>query len=149
MRPVIEPVRQGERGPRVTNLHLGLLSLIHNQSYSTHDQQTLLERIAPEVAQNLYGEVTRSDVGIYQYQLQHWPKLDTWPPLPTDEDFKKIVQSIPANCPGAPVDEGMARALNWLVETFRRIECPPPLPDDLQPAAILQALQTLQKGPSV
>jgi hypothetical protein len=93
----------------------------------------LLQRLAPEVADNTFGEVTRSDVSMYQCQLKNWPNY--WPPKP--KNIATIVQSSPANCPG-DVDAVTAQALNWLVETFRRIQSPSPARGKLRPAAILK-----------
>ena len=130
----IEPVHEGDTGPKVTILHMGLLFLIGHQGNPPSVQQTLLARLAPELGPpHLYGEATRSMVSIYQGQLKNWP--DYWPKLP--KNIAKIVLLIPANLPG-DVDAVTAEALNWMVETFRRIASPPPPRGNLRPAVILQ-----------
>jgi hypothetical protein len=129
----IKPVHEGDTGPRVTALHVGLVFLIGHQGNPLPVQQTLLAQLAPDVGDNVYREPTRQLVAIYQGQLKNWPNY--WPPLP--QKIKNIVQSIPANLPG-DVDSGTAEALNWLVETFRRIASPPPPRGNLRPAMILQ-----------
>ena len=132
----IEPVHEGDTGPKVSDLHIGLLFLIRHQGgISPNDRKVLLKRFAPEVSQNRFGEVTRSLVAMYQSQLKNWPNY--WPPLPPN--IATIVQSIPANLPG-DVDAGTAEALNWLVETFRNMQSPSPPSGKLQPAAILRNL---------
>jgi hypothetical protein len=132
MRP-IEPVSFGTTGPKVTNLQLGLLFLLHHQGPVDPARETLLERFAPELGEHRFGEVTRSLVALYQAQLKNWPNY--WPALP--KNIAKIVQLIPPNTPGE-VDEETAEALNWLVETFRRIKSPSPARGKLRPAVILQ-----------
>jgi hypothetical protein len=103
-----------------------------------------LQQLAPEMGDNLYGEVTRQNVARYQYQLKHYPKLDSWPPFPKDNDeIVDAVRSISDQCTGA-VDPPTAKALNWLVEAFRKFESPPPLPQHLQPDAIDAILQQLK-----
>jgi hypothetical protein len=126
----IQPVHMGKKGPEVTNLHLGLVFLIaHQDGISDNDRKTLLERLAPEMRDNEFGEVTRELVGMYQEQLKHWPNY--WPKLP--KKIADIVRDIPANYPG-DVDKGTAEALNWLVETFRKMQSPPPPRGNLRPA---------------
>jgi hypothetical protein len=129
----IQPVQEGTTGPKVTALHVGLHFLIGHQGNPPSVQQTLLAQLAPDVAQNIYGEATRSIVAIYQGQLKNWPNY--WPKLP--KNIAKIVLLIPPNLPGA-VDAVTAECLNWMVETFRRIASPPPPRGNLRPAAILQ-----------
>jgi hypothetical protein len=130
----IELVHEGDTGPEVSNLHIGLLFLIRHQGgISPNDRKVLLKRFAPEVSQNRFGEVTRSLVAMYQAQLKNWPNY--WPPLPPN--IATIVQSIPANTPG-DVDEGTAEALNWLVQTFGGMASPPPPRGKLRPATMLQ-----------
>jgi hypothetical protein len=132
----IQPVHEGDTspnaGPKITALHAGLLFLINHQGNPPNVQQSLLAQLAPEVSQNSYGEVTRRMVSIFQNQLKNWPNY--WPAMP--KNIAKIVQSIPANCPG-DVDAATAAVLNWLVETFRRLASPPPPRGNQRPTAIL------------
>jgi hypothetical protein len=117
----IQPVHEGDTGPKVTTLHVGLQFLIGHQGNPPNVQQTLLARLAPDVSGNVYREATRSMVALYQAQLKNWPNY--WPKQP--QNIANLVQLIPANTPG-DVDAGTAQCLNWLVETFRRIASPPP-----------------------
>jgi hypothetical protein len=131
----IQPVHEGDAGPKVTALHVGLHFLIGHQGNPPNVQQTLLAQLAPDVTHNVYGEPTRHLVGIYQLQLKNWPNY--WTPSKLPQDIANIVQSIPASCPG-DVDKATAKVLNWLVETFRRMPSPSPPRGNLRPAAILQ-----------
>jgi hypothetical protein len=108
--------------------------LLHHQGPVDPARETLIERFAPEFGEHRFGEVTRSLVGLYQAQLKNWPNY--WPKQP--QRIKNIAQDIPGNTPGE-VDEETAEALNWLVETFRRIKSPSPARGKLRPATILQS----------
>jgi hypothetical protein len=134
----IKPVRQGTRDDRrVTALHAGLLFLINHQGNPPDVQQSLLAQLAPDVAQNYYGEATRRLVAIYQGQLKNWPNYWTPPKLP--QEIGDLVRQIPANCPGDVDDGGVtATVLNWLVETFRKMASPTPPRGNVRPAAILK-----------
>ncbi len=133
MRQIV-PVHMGDTSPKVTNLHVGLVFLIGHQGNPPNVTQVLLQQLAPDLAPpERFGEATRELVSVYQGQLKNWPNY--WPPLP--RRIATIVQSIPANLPG-DVDAATAEALNWLVETFRRIASPPPPRGTLRPATILQ-----------
>lgn len=140
MEPIV-PVEEGETGPEVSNLQIGLLFLIRHQGgISPNDQKTILKRFAPEVSQKYFGEVTRSLVAMYQAQLKNWPNY--WPPLP--QNIAIIVNSIPPDTPGE-VDQATAEALNWLVQTFGGMASPPPPRGELRPTKILQK-QKKRKG---
>jgi hypothetical protein len=106
----IQPVQEGTTGPKVTALHVGLLFLIGHQGNPPSVQQTLLAQLAPDVAQNIYGEATRSIVAIYQGQLKNWPNY--WPKLPknisrvSELDGRNIP---PYRIPAAPSRQPAAR----------------------------------------
>ena len=132
----IEPVHMGNTGPKVTNLHMGLLFLIGHQGFPEHDVAMLLKQLAPDVGAHRFGEPTRRIVAMYQEQLTHWPNY--WPAIP--KKFEKIVKYIPPTFPG-DVDQGMAELLNWLVQAFRGTKSPKLARGNLQPAAIFKKLQ--------
>jgi hypothetical protein len=129
----IEPVHLGAVGPKVTNLHTGLLFLIGHQGIPDHDVAMLHQQLAPDLGAHRFGEPTRRIVAMYQEQFTHWPNY--WPPIP--KKFGIIVKYIPPTFPG-DVDEGMAELLNWAVEAFRKMKSPPPPRGNSRPAVILQ-----------
>jgi len=61
----IEPVHLWETGPRVTNLHAALQFLIGHQGNPTSVAQVLLAQLAPDVADNTFGQATRNIVAIF------------------------------------------------------------------------------------
>ena len=97
----IEPVHLWEIGPRVTNLHAALQFLIGHQGNPTSVAQVLLAQLAPDVADNTFGQATRNIVAIFQGQLKNWPTA-SWGKLP--QRIINLVQLIPADLPG-DVDE--------------------------------------------
>ena len=130
----IEPVHLWETDPRVTNLHAALQFLIGHQGNPTSVAQVLLAQLAPDVADNTFGQATRNIVAIFQGQLKNWPTA-SWGKLP--QRIINLVQLIPADLPG-DVDEVTAECLNWLVEKFRGIKSPSPARGKVRPAAILK-----------
>jgi hypothetical protein len=110
----IQPVHLRDTGPKVSNLHKGLLFLLINQpGISPNDRETLQHRLAPEVREEKFGDVTAELVGMWQYQFKNWPNY--LPPLP--RWLKAIVQNFPISAVtgrgSGDVDEGTAKALNW------------------------------------
>jgi hypothetical protein len=118
----IKPVHLGDSGPKVSNLHKGLLFLVfHQPGISHNNRKSLQERLAPEVRRETFGNATAELVGIWQYQLKHWP--DYLPALPNW--LKAEVQKLPMSNTGpgnGDVDEGTAQALNWLLRKFRALD---------------------------
>lgn len=114
----IQPVHLHDTGPRVSNLHKGLLFMVlHQPGISENDRRTLQRRLAPEIRTETFGEVTADLVGIWQNQFRNWP--DYLPALP--KRLKERVRSLPLSPDGrgnGDVDEITADALNWLLREF-------------------------------
>src|SRR5207245_2325488 len=118
----IQPVHLHNTGPKVSNLHKGLLFLLfHQPGISNKDRETLQKRLAPELGTQTFGDATAELVAIWQYQLKNWP--DYLPALP--KPLKTKVQSLPGSVPpgsvitgkgNGDVDEVTAEALNWLLK---------------------------------
>lgn len=114
----IRPVHMGNSGPKVSNLHTGLLFLLFHQPGISHNTRKSLQQfLAPEVRTQTYGNATTELVGIWQYQLQNWP--DYLPPLPQwlRNSFRNLTISASGRGHG-DVDEATAKALNWLLKKF-------------------------------
>lgn len=116
---VIRPVHLHDVGPKVSNLHKGLLFLVlHQPGISDNDRKTLQERLAPELREQTFGDATAELVGIWQSQLKNWPNY--LPALPPN--LKTKVQNLrvsPTTGRGSgDVDEVTAEALNWLLREF-------------------------------
>ncbi|WP_027522689.1 hypothetical protein [Bradyrhizobium sp. Ec3.3] len=113
----IQPVHLHETGPKVSNLHQGLLFIVlHQPGISDHDRKILQRRLAPEVKADNFGDATAELVGIWQYQLKNWP--DYLPKLPPP--LKDKVQKLPVSMGrgNGDVDGVTAEALNWLLKEF-------------------------------
>jgi hypothetical protein len=113
----IQPVHLHNSGPKVSNLHKGLLFLVlHQPGISDNDRKTLQQRLAPELRTQTFGDATAELVGIWQNQLKNWP--DYLPVLP--QGLKAKVQNLPmspnAGRGNGDVDEVTAEALNWLLK---------------------------------
>ena len=111
----IQPVHLQNKGPKVSNLHKGLLFLIlHQSGISNNDRKTLQVQLAPELRKQTFGNASAELVGIWQNQLKSWP----------DRPAKLAAKM--ANLPISPitgrgngdVDEVTAEALNWLLKKF-------------------------------
>ena len=100
MNPVT-PVHMGNTGSAVFNLHHGLLFLIMNQpGFSDNDRRSLKKQLAPDVADDTFGQATQRIVRIWQEQLNSNANL---PP-----NLKPLVVN-------GDVDQKTAGALNWLL----------------------------------
>ena len=113
----IQPVHLHNTGPKVSNLHKGLMFLlIYQPGISNNDRKTLQRRLAPELRTQTFGDATAELVGIWQYQLRNWPNY--LPPLPLW--LKAKVQNLPISPitgrGNGDVDEVTAEALNWLLK---------------------------------
>jgi hypothetical protein len=113
----IQPVHLHDTGPKVSNLHKGLLFLILNQpGISDNDRKILQQRLEPERSTQTFGDVTAELVGTWQYQFKNWPNY--LPVLP--KRLKAKVQNLPISPitgrGNGDVDEVTARALNWLLK---------------------------------
>jgi hypothetical protein len=113
----IQPVHLHNTGPKVSNLHKGLLFLIfHQPGISPNGRKTLAQRLAPELRTQTFGDVTAELVGTWQSQFKNWPNY--MPALP--KWLSKKVQKIPISpLTGrgyGDVDEVTAEALNWLLK---------------------------------
>ena len=115
----IRPVHMGNSGPKVSNLHKGLLFLLfHQPGISHNNRKSLQQLLAPDVRTQTFGNATLELVGIWQYQLKNWPNY--LPPLPKWlRDEVQNYLTIAANGRGnGDVDEVTAKALNWLLKKF-------------------------------
>ena len=121
----INPVHLGDTGPKVSNLHKGLLFLLfHQPGISNNNRKALQQRLAPELGTQTFGDATAELVGLWQYQLKNWPNY--LPPLP--KGLSKKVQNLPgltspigalvAGKGNGDVDAVTAEALNWLLKKF-------------------------------
>jgi hypothetical protein len=120
----IKPVHLHDTGPKVSNLHKGLLFLVlHQPGVSDNDRKTLQRRLAPELRAQTFGDATAELVGLWQYQLKNWP--DYLPALP--KNLKTKVQNLPGSVSpraivagrgNGDVDAVTAEALNWLLKKF-------------------------------
>jgi hypothetical protein len=121
----IQPVHLHKTGPKVSNLHKGLLFLLfHQPGISDGNRKVLQARLAPELGSQTFGDATAELVGLWQYQLKNWP--DYLPPLP--KALKLKVQNLPglgtptgalvAGKGNGDVDDVTAEALNWLLKKF-------------------------------
>jgi hypothetical protein len=120
----IRPVHLGDSGPKISNLHKGLLFLLfHQPGISQNNRKSLQQLLAPEVRTQTFGNATAELVGIWQYQLKNWPNY--LPALP--KNLKTKVQNLPGSVsPGSvvagrgngDVDAVTAEALNWLLKKF-------------------------------
>jgi hypothetical protein len=113
----IQPVHLLDIGPKVSNLHKGLLFLVfHQPGISDDDRKSLQRRLAPEVGTQTFGKATAELVGIWQAQLKNWP--DYLPRLPKWLELK--VQNLPISRytgrGNGDVDVVTAEALNWLLK---------------------------------
>ena len=113
----IEPVRLHNKGPKVHNLHKGLVFIIgHQRGISDNDRKSLLEQLAPELRTQTFEDATARLVGMWQYQFKNWPNY--MPPLP--QKLAAKVRNLPMP-PGTgrgngDVDAVTAEALNWLLK---------------------------------
>ena len=113
----IRPVHMGDSGPKISNLHKGLLFLLfHQPGISQNNRKSLQQLLAPEIRTQTFGNATAELVGIWQYQLKNWPNY--LPPLP--KWLKDELQSLPISggTGNGDVDEVTATALNWLLKKF-------------------------------
>ena len=61
----IRPVHLHNTGPKVSNLHKGLLFLLlHQTGVSDNDRKTIQNRLAPELRKQMFGQATAELVGI-------------------------------------------------------------------------------------
>ena len=111
----IQPVHLQNTGPKVSNLHKGLLFLIIYQSgISDNDRKTLQGRLAPELRTQTFGNATAELVGIWQYQLKSWPDR----PARLEAKMENLPISPITGRGNGDVDEVTAEALNWLLKKF-------------------------------
>lgn len=113
----IQPVHLHDTGPKVSNLHKGLLFLVlHQRGISDNDRAKLSKRLAPEVATVTFGNATAEVVGMWQYQFKSWP--DYLPALP--KALKDKVKDLPVSPitgrGNGDVDVITADFLNWLLK---------------------------------
>jgi hypothetical protein len=119
----IEPVHLHNKGPRVHNLHKGLLFLIaHQDGMSDNDRRTLTQRLAPDLVTQTFGDVTAEIVGMWQYQFTHWPNY--MPVIP--KKLRNKLQNLPmppsTGRGSGDVDAVTAEALNWLLRKLRPLQ---------------------------
>jgi hypothetical protein len=114
----IRPVHLGATGPRVSNLHKGLLFLVlHQPGISDNDRKTLQKGLAPELGTQTFGAWTAHLVGLWQSQLKKWPNY--LPPLPKWlKDKVRTLPILPTGEGNGDVEEVTAEALNWLLKKF-------------------------------
>ena len=114
----IRPVHMGDSGPKVSNLHKGLLFLLFHQPGISDDSRKSLQKfLAPEVRTQTFGKATEQLVGIWQYQFKSWPNY--LPPLPKWlKDGFQYIPNTPMGRGNGDVDEITAKALNWLLKKF-------------------------------
>ena len=109
----IRPVHLHDTGPKVSNLHKGLLFLLLNQTgVSDNDRETIQKRLAPEIRKQTFGQATAELVGIFQKLLKGRTDLP--------KQLKARVQDLPIS-PGTDrgngdVDEVTADGLNWVLK---------------------------------
>jgi len=119
----ITPVHLNNTGPKVSNLHKGLLFLVlHQPGISDNDRTTLAQRLAPEISAEKFGPVTAELVGIWQFQFKNWPNY--LPPL-TQAPKAKVATLVinPATGRGnGDVDAVTAEALSWLLKKLRALK---------------------------
>lgn len=120
----IKPVHLGDSGPKVSNLHKGLLFLLfHQPGISDNNRKSLQQRLAPDMRTQTYGNATRELVGIWQYQFKNWPNyLPSIPKPLKDNEVRDIVVSSSAGSGNGDVDKATATLLNWLLRKFRALE---------------------------
>jgi hypothetical protein len=91
----IQQVHLRDTGPKVSNLHKGLLFLVlHQRGIDDNDREILSQRLAPEVRTQTFGNATAELIGIWQYQFKNWPNY--LPALP--QSLKAQVQNLPIAC---------------------------------------------------
>jgi hypothetical protein len=113
----IQQVHLRDTGPKVSNLHKGLLFLVlHQRGIDDNDREILSQRLAPEVRTQTFGNATAELIGIWQYQFKNWPNY--LPALP--QSLKAQVQNLPISPAtgrgNGDVDQVTAEALNWLLK---------------------------------
>jgi hypothetical protein len=115
----IEPVHQGDSGPKVATLHRGLLYLIRYQRGMVDETREALEsQLAHDLAPNSFGTATAGVVGLFQYQIKNRGKL----PKAVKEKFANIPLLRKDDATGnGDVDDLTAEALNWLVSETRKL----------------------------
>ena len=104
----IKPCHKGETGPRVFDLHVGLLYVIsYERGISPNDRATLAWQLNHDWPGHVYTGWTENIVSLWQGQFinppQEWnfPYQQDWPP---------------GTRPTGDVDPRTAKALNWLLE---------------------------------
>jgi hypothetical protein len=117
----IQPVKMGDRGPKVAALHKGLLFVFfHESGVSPETRRALRDRLAPDVMDEVYGDATTELVGIWQNQLKFWPNY--FAPLPPDiaAGVKNTFSPTTGTGKGTgEFDELTAKALNWFIGKLR------------------------------
>jgi hypothetical protein len=106
----IKPIDFGKSGPKVSNLHKGLLFLIINQDgISPGDRESLQEQLAPDVRKQFFGEATRRLLGMWQVLLKQRTDLP--------KSLADKVRSLPMTPTGGTgqLDDITAEALNWVL----------------------------------
>lgn len=97
----IQPVHMGDTGPKVFNLHHGLLFLIMNEpGISDNNRRQLQQQLAPDVQADTFGQATQRIVRIWQEQLN------------SNANLPQNLQGLVVN---GDVDQKTAAALNWLL----------------------------------
>ena len=123
MKP-IQPVHLNDTGPKVANLHKGLLFLLlHQPGISNNNRKTLQGRLAPDLRKQTFGDATAELVAIWQNQFKNWPNY--LPPFP--KWLKPKIQNLLTVWPAAgkgngDVDAVTAEALNWLLKKFGALQ---------------------------
>ena len=119
----IRPVHLGDCGPKVSNLHKGLLFLLfHQPGISHNNRKSLQQRLAPDVRTETYGNATAELVGIWQYQFKNWPDYMPTIPRSLKGDVQSILVSSGTGRGNGDVDKPTATLLNWLLRKFRALD---------------------------
>jgi hypothetical protein len=119
----VKQVHLGDSGPKVSNLHKGLLFLLfHQPGISHNNRKALQQRLASDVRIETYGNATAELVGIWQYQFRNWPNYLPTIPRSLKGDVDSLLISSGAGRGNGDVDKATATLLNWLLRKFRALD---------------------------
>jgi hypothetical protein len=119
----IRPVHLGDNGPKVSNLHKGLLFLLlHQPGISQNNRKSLQQRLAADIRTATYGKATAELVGIWQYQFKNWPDYMPTIPKSLKGDVQSILMSSGTGRGNGDVDQPTATMLNWLLRKLRALD---------------------------
>ncbi|MBR0696846.1 hypothetical protein [Bradyrhizobium lablabi] len=119
----IKPVHMGDSGPKVSNLHKGLLFLVlHQPGISHNNRKSLQLRLAADVRTQTFGSATAELVGIWQFQLKNWPDYMPAQPRWLKDELQNLPMAANTGRGNGDVDTLTAKALNWLLRKFRALD---------------------------